>query len=165
MRRKEKIHISREAIIQMVLSAIEVYPNECLGFLGKDKKTGVIDFVLPFQRVERSPTQVVFDTEVIKGLNIVVEHGGRKRIIGSFHSHCGEDASLSLSEADKISLPHIGEYAIIVLIPRIHTKMKRLKNGSVSFSQRWRTWIGAWRFTPKGIKRVTINIVGDGRNN
>lgn len=157
-RRNNKLLVTEEALIHMVLSAVEVYPNECLGLLLGDSSNKVVQ-VYVLQNVERSTEEVIFDMELVKMLKIGVEKTTSQRVIGSFHSHCGENALPYLSEEDKNVLPFISDIAVVVYLPYLKFDWKVWKGGQCSVSQRWRARVFAWRIKGKRIYKLPIRIV------
>jgi hypothetical protein len=115
-----EIFLSDKAFLGIILSAVEVYRNECHGTILGFKTHGriVVEYAIPFQCAKRKPNEVVPNwrrelkvTEILPNL-IHLEK------LGYFHSHpqWGQSIGLAkLSDADKDALAE-GDLEIVVAI-------------------------------------------------
>ena len=109
-----------KAFIGMVLSAIEVYKNECLGaLLGYNLKNRiVVEYAIPYQTAKRKPTEAEPNWNREIRVHEILPNLLHLKHVGYFHSHTqwGEiKASTELSIKDvKSIIP--GQIEIVVAI-------------------------------------------------
>jgi proteasome lid subunit RPN8/RPN11 len=155
---KERIYISRQHLLTMVLAAEEIFPKECFGFvLGQDN---IVTDILPLQSVINKRDEVIFKPEKLLIFKSNIEQSRKgERVIGTFHSHPGADALLRPSPADKENLGFV-PYLFIVWVP------KHLSDAKLGCDGRWRlrhsvvAKVGVWKFKGKRLLRVKIEERG-----
>lgn len=155
--RRRKIAFTADSLFHVVLSAVESFPNEVFGFL-LSKNRGEISDIYVVQSAKRSPTEVVFDLDVLALMKVSLEKSLGLAVVGSYHSHCGKDASPALSEEDKESLPLLGPLAVVVYLPYVEFKVRSWKGGHISVSQQWRAKVNAWEFVGKRAYKLRIEV-------
>ncbi|MCW3986532.1 MAG: hypothetical protein NWE91_09045 [Candidatus Bathyarchaeota archaeon] len=99
------VFLSDKAFIGLVLSAIEVYRNECLGsLLGYNIRNRiVIEYVIPYQTAKRKPTEVEPDWKRESRVQELLPSLMQLHHVGYFHSHTQwgkQKASTKLSDMD-----------------------------------------------------------------
>jgi hypothetical protein len=83
------IFLSDKAFIGIVLSAIEVYKNECLGaLLGYNLRNRiVVEYAIPFQTAKRKPTEVEPNWKRETRVQEILPKLIHLKHLGYFHSH------------------------------------------------------------------------------
>jgi proteasome lid subunit RPN8/RPN11 len=151
---KERIFVARQHLLAMILSAQEVFPKECFGFIvGRENR---VTGIYPLQTVINRRNSVVFDYESLLVFKATVEQTLRQdKVIGTFHSHPGADMVLAPSDTDKKNLRFV-PYLFIIWIPRWVSEVRSYKNGRWKLRQQIFAQVGAWKFKGKRLIRVKI---------
>lgn len=153
-----RLFLKRDAIVDMITAAVEVYKKEAFGYLlgHKHRKKYEIADAVTFQVVKREYEYVQISERSINKLNYVLSHISDVQIIGDFHSH--PDFPDHLSEWDKRAIAREGsQVAMVVLVKKTNRKKKWHfhADGSVSGSlgNRYYVKMRAYEFDKK-LKRV-----------
>jgi proteasome lid subunit RPN8/RPN11 len=99
------VFLSNKAFMGLVLSAIEVYRNECLGsLLGYNIRNRiVVESVIPYQTAKRKPTGVEPNWKRESRVQEILPNLIQLQHVGYFHSHTQwgkQKASTKLSDPD-----------------------------------------------------------------
>lgn len=121
------IRLSKSACLEMLASAIETFPNECMGAVFS-KGGNQAWFSIPYQIAKRSKESVISTS--FKRVTTIC--GRDVKVLAEFHSHPyqspNEAANLEPSLQD-IKEIGIGKIEIIVRIYKIYRKEKWVRNG------------------------------------
>ncbi|HLD33327.1 MAG TPA: Mov34/MPN/PAD-1 family protein [Candidatus Nanoarchaeia archaeon] len=84
-----KVFLSRQAFVDLLVSAIEVYKKEAFGLLigRKENKRYFISDIVPYQSAKRSYDWVNMTSQRINRINFALKHLTNQQVIGDYHSH------------------------------------------------------------------------------
>ncbi|MBI4162606.1 MAG: Mov34/MPN/PAD-1 family protein [Candidatus Aenigmarchaeota archaeon] len=123
-----KIVIRNPALINMLVSSIEVYKKEALGMLlgVKRGKTYYIRYAINFQKAKRGYESIDIDDRTEKRINSLLTRVSKYRLVGDFHSH--PDGPYKLSLTDKKDMKETAtDVSVLVVIEKGYKKPKRWK--------------------------------------
>jgi len=126
MKRSEfNLVINRASFTTMVTSAIEVYPQECLGviFGRKTGHTFVVEYAFAYQTAKRGKTVVDIDRRIKKRIEEVLQKFIRFKKIGDFHSHT-TNTGTRLSSIDRKDFSGNDDIGIVVHVAKRRRKSK-----------------------------------------
>ncbi len=132
-----KIIIRNPALINMLVSSIEVYKKEALGILLgiKRGKNYHIRYAVNFQKAKRGYESIDIDDRTEKRINSLLGRVSKYRLMGDFHSH--PDGPYKLSLTDKKDMRDKStDVSILVVVkkgkkPKKWTYVNRQLQGSV----------------------------------
>ncbi len=123
-----KIVIRNPALINMLVSSIEVYKKEALGILLgiKRGKNYYIRYAVNFQKAKRGYESIDIDDRTEKRINSLLTRVSKYRLIGDYHSH--PDGPYALSSTDKKDMKETAtDISVLVVIKKGFKKPKQWK--------------------------------------
>lgn len=101
---KRAAFLSRQAFIDLVVSALEVYKKEAFGLL-IGRMEGSFYFVsdiIPYQSAQRSYEWVNMSSQRINRINFALGHLTKHEVIGDYHSHPQGPDKLSATDVNDL---------------------------------------------------------------
>lgn len=145
-----KVYVLENAFWNMLLSSVEVFPNECLGLLigSMSLDTAVVHHSVTFQTAERKQREVSFPRHAVHRnvRSFLEECLPHQHVLGDFHSHT-RTAPQRLSVEDQSTMEHGQVYVIIQvykkkrIVPWRYNATQTLLSGT---TQQFYFKIGAW---------------------
>jgi len=119
--KKFSVILKKDAFLTMVLSCVEVYKKEALGYLigYKTKNLFLVEHAIPFQSAKRGFVWAEIPEKRLERIRELAERFKTHfEIIGDFHSHTrlGESAGLPIPSGDDIASMEKGKVYLIVAI-------------------------------------------------
>ncbi|MFC2143139.1 Mov34/MPN/PAD-1 family protein [Candidatus Aenigmatarchaeota archaeon] len=111
-----KVTIRLPALINMVVSSIEVYKKEAFGFLLGRRQRGnyIVDHAVIFQSAKRDYEYIALDSHRQNRINKTLRFLVNQKYVGEFHSHA--DFPEKLSKTDIREMKKIGEGIVSLLV-------------------------------------------------
>jgi|SRR3989344_3382146 len=99
-----RIYLSKQAFVDLVVSAIEVYKKEAFGLLvGRhEKNRSFVTDIIPYQSAQRSYEWVNMTSQRINRINFAMKHLTHEQVIGDFHSHPQGPDKLSATDVSDL---------------------------------------------------------------
>ncbi|HLC19397.1 MAG TPA: Mov34/MPN/PAD-1 family protein [Candidatus Nanoarchaeia archaeon] len=96
--------VSRQAFIDLVISALEVYKKEAFGLLiGRTEGSQYfISDIIPYQSAQRSYEWVNMSSQRINRINFALGHLTNHEVIGDYHSHPQGPDKLSATDVSDL---------------------------------------------------------------
>lgn len=119
--KKHSVILKKDAFLTMVLSSIEVYKKEALGYLigYKTRELFIVEHAIPFQTAKRGFVWAKIPEKRLERIKDLAERFKTHfKIIGDFHSHPQIGSSIGLSEpsGEDITSMEKGNIYLIVAI-------------------------------------------------
>ncbi|RJS89074.1 hypothetical protein DRO56_00580 [Candidatus Bathyarchaeota archaeon] len=123
-----EVFLTEKAFVGLILSAIEVYKNECLGaLLGYNLRNKiVVEYAIPYQSAKRKYTEVEPNWRRESKIQELIPLLTPLQHLGYFHSHTqwGDTKALSaLSQVDRETI----EPAQIEIVIAVNDSKRRIK--------------------------------------
>jgi len=155
-----KVYILENAFWNLLLSCVEVFPNECLGLIigSLIGDTCVVHHGVTFQTAERRKREVHFPRDSVhRNVRAFLEEClPHEHVVGDFHSHTGK-AEHRLSEDDRATMVERQVYVIIQISRRKRAVPWRYNQNQTILSGTTRQFyfkIGAWYCAGNGRCRM-----------
>lgn len=122
-----QVVIRNPALINMLVSSIEVYKKDALGILLgiKKGKTYYIRYAINFQKVKRSYESIEIDDRTQKRINSLLNNVSKYSLVGDFHSHPG--GPCKLSNTDKKDMKETATDVSVLVVVEKGKKPKQWK--------------------------------------
>ena len=115
-----RVYISENAFIDILISSVEVYKRECLGFLlgYKLEDRFIVEHAFSVQTANRRHKGVVYNQKNHKKIEQILSRLDKLQIIGDFHSHTqfGPTKGLAIPSAEDVKGMVLDRIYLIVAI-------------------------------------------------